>query len=355
MDIVQYESPQVQVFIRSGHQFLDKVRTFLANAVREGSLQQERARAHFKEILHIILFYGQIYRLKIEPEEILQESQNELSARYPDVFERCRTHLPTRPPFTVLLDAIVDVVGRNAEVVLQHLLLQVNDMEVTNADQNPCRNIFVSAVVTFCYFFDEDTQRQTDNYFGASVSCGDVTQRKIMIDILCCQKWHQDISWAACIGKVLNQNAFRFPPHVFSMAFHIYTQGQRTQANQRVDHDLVRLGNNPLFVIARNLMQFGSLAPRGPCQKCFTVFPNIIFHLLPPEGEHPDWEYGNCAEYESLSQLLYSDPQIAMKLQPNKFRIGRDQLMNEKYERLQENLEELEFRFGPIISYYSPL
>ncbi|XP_043541781.1 uncharacterized protein LOC122547214 isoform X3 [Chiloscyllium plagiosum] len=132
-EVIRYENPGIQIFIKSGHQFLDKVRSFLATAVRENKIQQERARDYFREILHIILFYGQINLPKVEPEEILQESNRQLSARYPDIFEMCRTHIPKRPPFTVLLDAIVDIVRtRHEDDVLQCLLLEINDMEVPN-------------------------------------------------------------------------------------------------------------------------------------------------------------------------------------------------------------------------------
>ncbi|XP_020392952.2 uncharacterized protein LOC109939077 [Rhincodon typus] len=286
-NIVQYESPQVQVFIRSGHQFLDKVRTFLASAVREGSLQQERARAHFKEILHIILFYGQINRPKIQPQEILQESQNEFSARYPDVFERCRTHLPTRPPFTVLLDAVVEVVRETREEnVLKCLLRQINEMDVTNANNTPCGNIFVSTVINFCYFYDTAAKKRTPNYFGASVSCKGRIQREIMIDTLCCRTWHNAISWAVCVGNEYNEHAFEFPPNVVSMAFNIYTPGQSTQGNQRIDRILARFGNRPVprvLQIVTEVREFGCLVPGHfvkDAPQCSQTFSFVHSHKL---------------------------------------------------------------------------
>ncbi|GCC24085.1 hypothetical protein chiPu_0002484 [Chiloscyllium punctatum] len=49
-EVIRYENPSIQIFIKSGHQFLDKVRSFLATAVRENKIQQERARDYFKEV-----------------------------------------------------------------------------------------------------------------------------------------------------------------------------------------------------------------------------------------------------------------------------------------------------------------
>ncbi|XP_072414759.1 uncharacterized protein [Chiloscyllium punctatum] len=353
-EVIRYENPSIQIFIKSGHQFLDKVRSFLATAVRENKIQQERARDYFKEILHIILFYGQINRPKVDPEEILQESNRQLSARYPDVFEMCRTHIPKRPPFTVLLDAIVDIVGtRHEDNVLPRLLSTINDMEVPNGD-TLCRNIFVSTVINLCYFSDEHMGGKTLNYFGASVSCRGARQRKIMIDILCCYTWHSDISWAVCVANQYNQNAFKFPPCVHSMAFNIFTNRQSTQANQRVENLLARFGDQqvPRFLqIARDVRKFGSLVPRAPCERCFEMFPNIQFYPFPQAHEPAHWEYGNCAECESLSQLLKSNEQIVTRLRRNPFQIGRDELMNAKNRQLKRNLQLLEFSFRDVVPF----
>ncbi|XP_072415182.1 uncharacterized protein [Chiloscyllium punctatum] len=347
---------QVQIFTMSANQFLQTAKNIIQSAADEGAIDQPKATAYIKEILHIILFYGQINRPKVDPEEILQESNRELSARYPDVFEMCRTHIPRRPPFTVLLDMIVDIVGtRHEDNVLPRLLSTINDMEVPNGD-TLCRNIFVSTVINLCYFNDELMGSRTPNYFGASVSCRGDRQRKIMIDILCCYTWHSDISWAVCVANQYDQNAFRFPPRVRSMAFNIFTRGQSTQANQRVENLLARFGDQqvPRFLqIARDVndRKFGSLVPRAPCERCFEMFPNIQFYPFYQAAEHAHWEYGNCAECESLSQLLKSQDQIVTRLHRNQFPTGRDELINAKNTRLTQNLIWLEFSFMGVVPF----
>ncbi|XP_072415179.1 uncharacterized protein [Chiloscyllium punctatum] len=325
-EFMENDSQCFQIFIKSANQFVHKAMDILVSAANRGDLEQRRAIAYMKEILHIILFYGQINCPKVDPEDILQGNTDLLLRYFPDAFEKCCTHLPTRPPFTVLLDAIVDIVGRREEQnVFQCLLLQINEMEVPNAGNGLCKNIFVSAVVNFCYFNDEATGLRNENYFGASVTCAGSIQRKIMIDILCYQTWQRDISWAVCIGNRYNRNAFTFPCQVYSMAFNIYTRGEGTR---------------------------GLIARRAPCQKCFTMFPDIEFQLRPSEDERIFWEYGNCAEYESLSQLLYSYPEIALTLHRYRFGIEHTEFLTARYERLEYNLQQLQFEYGPQISFY---
>ncbi|XP_043570794.1 uncharacterized protein LOC122562194 [Chiloscyllium plagiosum] len=345
------DSLRLQIFIMSANQFVHKAMDILVSAAIRGDLDPRRANAYIKEILHIILFYGQINRPKVDPEEILQESNHQLSARYSDVFEMSCTHIPKRPPFTVLLNAIVDIVRtRHEDYVLPCLLSTINDMEVPNGN-TICRNIFVSTVINLCYFSDQCMRSRTPNYFGASVSCRGARQRKIMIDILCYHTWHRDISWAVCVANQYNENAIEFPPRVRSMAFNIYTNGQRTQANQRVDNSLARFRGRRVPRFLEIASQFGSLVPRAPCERCFEMFPNIQFYPFPQAHEHAHWEYGNCAECESLSQLLKSHEQIVTRLHRNQFQIGRDDLINAKNRRLEQNLQQLEFRFRGVVPF----
>ncbi|XP_060700566.1 uncharacterized protein LOC132827836 [Hemiscyllium ocellatum] len=343
------DSRRLQVFIMSANQFVHKALDILANAANTRKLEKRRAKAYFEEILHIILFYGQINHPKVDPEEILQENNHQLSEMYSDVFEMCRTHIPKRPPFTVLLDAIVEIVGtRHEDNVLPCLLLTINDMEVPN-DNKLCRNIFVSTVINLCYFYDEHMRSRTHNYFGASVSYRGARQKKIMIDILCCYTWHRDISWAVCVANHYEQNAFTFPPHVRSMAFNIYTHGQSTQAKQRVESLLASFRDYPVPRFLKIAEQVGSLVPRAPCGRCFKMFPNIQFY--PSHREPAFWEHGNCAECESLSQLLSSHEQIVTKLHRDHFQIGRDELINTKNRRLQQNLQLLKFRIRGVVPF----
>ncbi|XP_038633200.1 uncharacterized protein LOC119953239 [Scyliorhinus canicula] len=350
---VKKEFEKRQNFVKSGRQFLDTFRTFIVDSVKDKSLTKEEGGAYFKEMLHVILFYGQINRPIINPEEILTEGEFViLSERFQGVFQKCKTHLPTRPPYTVLLDAIVAIrKTRDAKDILRCLLDLTNKMDVTNHMGEKCGNNLVSTVISCCYF-----RKSADNYFGASVSCAAWQHRQIMIDILCCKTWHKDIGWAVCVGNKYNLTAFIFPSGVHSMAFNIYSSAKAIIQERKIKLAEERLGDclgTRSCEIAGALRENGKLVPKEPCNKCFRMFPDINFDPNPKEHNKANWEYGNCAECESLSQLLNSDDQIVRNLDRTTFPQSPEQLRNEKYDRLNQNLRKFEFRFEDTISYYN--
>ncbi|XP_067914397.1 uncharacterized protein [Heterodontus francisci] len=232
-------------------------------------------------------------------------------------------------------------------------------MVVTDANGNKCGNVFVSTVISYSYFYDVAARRQTtDNYFGASVSCKGKKQREIMIDILCCQTWHKDISWAVCIGNTYNRKAFSFPPEVHSMAFNIYTPAQGSGPVNQHNSAPGGLEGGPIdrsLEICTTRRQYGILVPRAPCERCLKMFPDIIYYPNPQAHNDAKWEYGNCAECESLSQLLYANKQIFTGLIRENFPLGFGELINQKQKRLVKNLRSLEFTLANRISFYNSL
>ncbi|XP_067860159.1 uncharacterized protein [Heptranchias perlo] len=376
VDCVKREVPQVQNFIKSGNHFLKMVRPFIAKSVRERKLSQDKGKAYFKEILHTVLFYGSINWPSIEPEEMLEQREFQLlSSKYPDVFQQYNTHLPTRPPYTVLLDVVVEIMGRNEEEKVLKCLLSLTEQMVlplTDDKSSKVGNVFVSTVINYCYFWDSDIKNEkTDNYFGASVSCKGRQQRQIMIDILCCQTWHKHISLAVCIGNMYKNQAVWFPPEVHSLAFNIIFNEESPPAPSATpdnQHVLTVVGSAGVqepnsLEISRTPRQRASLIPRVPCERCLDMFPNINYHPNPEYHGHPYWEHGNCAECESLSQLLYANQLLAMRLQ---FYVQRTilsspteqihlphGLIGRKLRRLEDNLRSLGFNVG-LFSFYDP-
>ncbi|XP_072339635.1 uncharacterized protein [Scyliorhinus torazame] len=377
VDLVKLESPQVQNFVVSGYRFLDKVRLFIANSVREHKLAPEKGRTCFKEILHTILFCGSINDPIIEPKSFFgkEEEFDQLFAKYPDVFQKYNTELPTRPPYTVLLDAVVEIMGtRNADEVLKCLLdLSEQMMVPTDGKSSICRNVFVSTVINYCYFWNlHITNEKTDNYFGASVSCKGRQQTEIMIDILCCQTWHKYIGLAVCIGNWYKNQVILFPPNMHSIAYNITFTGESPSEpgiapNNQHEHTVAESGgiqNTSPLKINTALRHRAYLNAREPCERCLTIFPNIIYHPDPASHAHPHWEYGNCAECESLSQLLCAHPSIATRLSfyvqrsllqtPNEQIALPEGLISRKWRRLTENLRSVGFNVGDHLSFYDP-
>ncbi|XP_067914398.1 uncharacterized protein [Heterodontus francisci] len=377
VNFVRLEEPRVQNFIKSGNQFVKKVLPFIVSSVQEGKLTHERGRAYFKEILHTILFWGSINIPIIEPEEILGQAEVQLfTSEYPDVFQKYNTHLPARPPYTVLLDMVVKITGtNNVDGVLECLLDLSEQMVVklTNANSSICGNVFVSTVISYCYFWDAgDGKQKTGNYFGASVSCKGRQQTEIMIDILCSQTWHRKIGQAVCLGNWYKNQALWFPPDVHSMAYKISfpeespSEPGTTPINQH-DHTEVESGGEETTSLENSttlILRHVSASPKAPCERCIEMFPNLIYHPNPEYHQHPYWEHGNCAECESLSQLLCDNQQIVKKLrfsaqgtnlQPSPEQIIQpDLLIHRKVRRLEDNLRSLGFTVGDPLSLYDP-
>ncbi|XP_078427225.1 uncharacterized protein LOC144699817 isoform X1 [Cetorhinus maximus] len=359
-DFVQREVLQVQNFVKSGNQFLSTARSFIANSTREGKLTQDRGRAYFKEMLHTILFCGSINNPIIKPEEILEYGEfQSLSAKYPDVFQKYNIHLPTRPPYTVLLNAVVEIMGTSVNEVLQ-CLVDLNDqmaVDFTDDNSSKCGNAFVSTVISYCYFYNVTArEKTTDNYFGASLSCKGRQQKEIMIDILCSQTWHRDISLAVCVGNWFNKQAFRFPPKVQSKAYKINPPGVGSTPGSRYDRPSRVQMSSSLERSRPPLKQRISLIPRAPYEIYYDMLTDVNYDPIPVSHKHL-YEFGNCAECESLSQLLYANQQIVERLEYiNLLTEPTDlsRLINSKHERLEKNLKLLGFNGGRHLEFYNP-
>ncbi|GCB62748.1 hypothetical protein scyTo_0009574, partial [Scyliorhinus torazame] len=114
--------PQTQRSLKSASQFIITAVRFIQLAVQNGKLSADRGKQYIKEILHTILFLCHINNPSFEPQEILEESMDSWTRKFPVVFEQYKTHLPTRPPYTILLEIVVDYNGSdNTEKILDFL------------------------------------------------------------------------------------------------------------------------------------------------------------------------------------------------------------------------------------------
>ncbi|XP_041072742.1 uncharacterized protein LOC121293643 isoform X2 [Carcharodon carcharias] len=302
-DFVQHEVPQVQNFVKSGNQFLRTARSFIVKSVREGKLTRDRGRAYFKEV--------------------------------------------------------VEIMGTNVNEVLE-CLMDLNDqmaVDFTDDNSSKCGNAFVSTVISSCYFYNVIVREKTNNYFGASLSCKGRQQKEIMIDILCCQTWHRDISLAVCVGNWFNKQAFRFPPKVQSMAFKINPPGVGSTPGSRYDRPSRVQMSSSLERSRPPLKQRISLIHRELYGIWYDMLTDVNYDPIPVSHKHLYYEFGNCAECESLSQLLCANQPIAERLEYTNFLTeptNRSGLINLKHERLEENLKLLGFNGGRHLEFYDP-
>ncbi|XP_067914400.1 uncharacterized protein [Heterodontus francisci] len=333
---------QTQICMKSASQFLKIAVKFIQRAVQDKKLSGDRGKQYIKEILHTILFLCHINLPSFEPQDLLQESWECWYHKLPDVFKQYETHLPTRPPYTILLEIVVDCKeSDNTEEILALLSILNKKMTVEQNSQKGrrCGNnlCFVSTVISCCFFQDLVRGTKTNNYLGASVSCFGKHQKEIMIDILCCQTWNKDISLAVCMALECHEQAIKFHPLVHCTAYSMKDssnteRGVCTANGKHQQH-----------------------TPIPPCRKCLTLFPDIGNDLQQRNNDHRFWQYGNCAEVESLSRLLNAHGDISMRLSaPAGERFRWESLILKRKRRLIHNLKLFKFHLGNDLLFYRP-
>ncbi|XP_078427229.1 uncharacterized protein LOC144699819 isoform X2 [Cetorhinus maximus] len=333
---------QTQISLKSASQFIKIAVKFIQRAVQDRRLSGDRGKQYIKEILHTILFLCHINNPSFEPKDILEESLELWSCKLPDVFEQYKTHLPTRPPYTILLEIVVDYEeSDNIERIL-NLLSKLNKnmiVEQNSQEDSRCGNglCFVSTVISCCFFQDLDSNTKTDNYFGASVSCFGKHQKQLMIDILCYHTWNEDISLAVCTALEDHPQAIALRPQVHSIAYPMRDNLNRPRG--------VRIANG----------KHQLHTPIPPCRKCLDLFPDIGNDLQQRNNAHPFWPYGNCAEVESLNRLLNAHRDISRReAAPPEDKFTWESLKNKRKGRLVHNLKLFKFHLGNKLLFYRP-
>ncbi|XP_074975237.1 uncharacterized protein LOC142069008 isoform X2 [Caretta caretta] len=88
--------------LKSGFQFLDR---FVELLKEMEDVPKDTKKKYLQKMLHAIFFFGQIHVTPIEPREFLPEShQDTFRCLYLAPFQQCTTHLPTKTPYSILLD-----------------------------------------------------------------------------------------------------------------------------------------------------------------------------------------------------------------------------------------------------------
>ncbi|XP_041095148.1 uncharacterized protein LOC121307095 isoform X2 [Polyodon spathula] len=227
------------------------------------------------EVLHCIFFLGHIYKNPVRPEDFfIGENMDLFKKHFPRVFQQYNSHLPTRTPFSILLDLVSKNEGStNSEAILNHLS-QIN----TNLqDGNQAHNDYTLAatVITECY-----SNRQ-GCFYGASLSCSGKVEIKIMIALSCIQTWNDAVAHA--VWNAEKKGYIKFPPKVNCTAYKINPESD-----------------------------FYDSIP--PCSNCNTIFKDVTFKPPFSSEKHSErFAFGNCAETESLSHLLDADKNVRIE------------------------------------------
>ncbi|CAM5155363.1 unnamed protein product [Eretmochelys imbricata] len=131
---------------------------------------------------------------------------------------------------------------------------------------------FTATVIACCFYSDPQGGTDLHHFYGASLSCKGLHERRIMIELSSIKTWHKAMAYAVHHGDT--GLAITFPEGVWSQAFQFNVEEQKYQE-------------------------------KSPCGKCQQMFRNVNFWPPPNTPATGDkWQYGNCTEVESLSKLL---------------------------------------------------
>lgn len=234
---------------------------------------------YMEKVLHAVFFFGRLNRRQMTPDDFLEPSFSQrLQQKYPQSFQQYSTHLPSLTPYSILLQFGNEVAGCRTQNEMESFLHEFNSavqtaMKKQVPNLEPSEFIFRAAVVAYSFYKEPQKEAGFPLFYGASLSCKGLMEKKIMISILCLRMWHKAVAFAVYHGQ--DNQAIVFPDEVKCRAF-CYSNGAFTE--------------------------------KPPCVNC-----KMMYHVAfqPFEGdnrENVQWPHGNCAENECLSKLLQGVP-----------------------------------------------
>ncbi|MGH0124638.1 UNVERIFIED_CONTAM: hypothetical protein FKN15_057782 [Acipenser sinensis] len=227
----------------------------------------ERRKEVMTEVLHCIFFLGHIYKNPVPPMDFFTTEENiqEYKELFPRAFQQHASHLPTRTPFSILLD-LVSKGFTNSKAILNHLAQIKKALQ--DDDQAENNYTLTATVITECY-----SGQGQERFYGASLSCSGGVETRIMIALSCIQTWNDAVAHAVWNAEK-RKSYIRFPKDVFCTAYKIDPKS-------------------------------ASYVMIAPCSKCNTIFTDVKFKpTFSGERDSKRFRFGNCAETESLSHLL---------------------------------------------------
>ncbi|KAF4080869.1 hypothetical protein AMELA_G00176310 [Ameiurus melas] len=211
------------------------------------------------EMLHSILFLGNIHAAKYNPEDIFEKTHDPIMRRFPEPFQYYQTHVPLRTPFSYFLELVVKFYGQNNEETVKDKLSRTLKKYKESAAKN---TPLISTVMCICASGES-------RHYGVSLSCGSDKAKNIMTAVSCEHVWHPKVSSA--VMSVFPDDAgeprsIKLPDTVRCRAYAIADTRQ--------------------------------LKP--PCKRCNQLYslPDPTDHLNTP---------GNCAETEAISNFIKTE------------------------------------------------
>ncbi|XP_023116736.2 uncharacterized protein LOC111562449 [Amphiprion ocellaris] len=267
--------------LKSEESFRRNARVIIAEMINLSNQTREDTSALVDEILHSIFFLGEIHCPPISPESILRdddddeddEDENLLKALkdcYPRPFKLYSCQLPRRSPFSCVLDMVVYLIGQENEEEIRDGLQQfITDVE----DGAPSKHLIST---TICI-----SQKSSNSvrHYGVSMSTSGRNAGKIMVAASCLSAWND---------YVANAVMTYYPK-----------KSKKSYFDGTIKIPRVRCQ-------AFNLRMGGEMKPCRSCGNMFGLNTDVA----------KEWDYGNCAEVESLSNLLKNEIEVKEQSQP---------------------------------------
>ncbi|XP_040908540.1 uncharacterized protein LOC121191461 isoform X2 [Toxotes jaculatrix] len=275
------EQNRSEDFLRSADVFRRKSLFIIGQMLEMSSRTEEDTTMLVDEILHSIFFLGSINKPPYSPEDIFdgeEEFLSELRDCYPRPFDLYSSELPKRSPFSCVLDMSV------------HLMGQENEREIMNTLRNITSQLIRAPkskhLISFAICVSQNTEIPNSvRYYGVSMSTSGRDPGRIMVAASCVGGWDSHVADAVMTyypGKTKKNyfdGTFRLPENIRCQAFKL-SDGEEMP----------------------------------PCRSCENLFGLSVANPGVERGN--GWAYGNCAEAESLSNLLKNEEEVKEQAQP---------------------------------------
>ncbi|XP_070777773.1 uncharacterized protein [Enoplosus armatus] len=277
-------------------EFLKKEDPFRRNALwivnLMVNLNSERPSVLVDEILHSIFFLGKINKPPFSPRSIVTDNDmlKWLYYRYPRPFRLYSSQLPKRSPISCVLDMIVHLMGqKNEDKIIkrmQEVILQLKKDETQHLVSSAICVSQNIKIVEEGKSKDLQTRPETQNteipvrYYGVSMSTLGSVPGRIIGAASCLSAWDNYVADAVMTyfpeksKKPYFDGTIKLPEQVRCQAFSLIN-GQ----------------------------------PMPPCRSCGNLF-GLTTSVT------KDWAYGNCAEPESVSNLLKNESEVREQARP---------------------------------------
>ncbi|KAF1381377.1 hypothetical protein PFLUV_G00153300 [Perca fluviatilis] len=241
------------------------------------------------EILHSIFFLGKINKIPFSPEDILSDDEdllNELKGHYPQPFKLYSSQLPRRSPFSCVLDMIVELTrqthqGKRQEQEIEKEIIEKLRRLISELELGKNEPLVSS---TICVSHSTKIPNAV-RYYGVSMSTSGPNPGKILIAASCFSSWDSYVA-----GAVMTY----------------YPEQSSKYIKKKYFDGTIILPEQHVRCQAFNLFEKEA---KPPCRSCGNLFGLTT-------NEKKEWPYGNCAEAESVSNLLTNVVEIREQARP---------------------------------------